>query len=68
MARHNRTSQMKREREQKKRDRQRRKAEKAALKREKRFRKNDAAVAGPPLLETEAVDVPVEATTESGQP
>ena len=37
MARRNRISQVKREREQKKRERQRRKAEKAAQKRERRF-------------------------------
>ena len=41
MARRNRTSQVKREREQKKRERQQRKAEKAAQKRERRLDQED---------------------------
>lgn len=41
MAKKNRTTQIKREREQKKRERQRRKTEKAALKRERRFSQAD---------------------------
>ena len=42
MARRNRSSQVKREREQRKRERQRRKAEKATQKRERRFGQGDA--------------------------
>ncbi|MHC4540914.1 MAG: hypothetical protein ACYS74_14215 [Planctomycetota bacterium] len=42
MAQRNRSSQVKREREQRKRERQQRKAEKAVQKRERRFRKDDA--------------------------
>lgn len=48
MAKRNRSSQMKREREQKKRDRQRRKDEKAAMKRERRFGNSGSGEAGLP--------------------
>jgi len=59
MAKKNRSSQVKREREQKKRERQQKKAEKAAQKRERRLRKDS--------VETiECVDRNIESLAEDG--
>jgi hypothetical protein len=58
MARRNRSSQVKREREQKKRERQRRKAEKAAQKRERRFGAGDEGAADTVDPEAQVTDPP----------
>jgi len=64
MARQNRSSQLKREREQKKREHQRRKAEKAALKRERRFNKSGTEELALPDGLPEISDIGADATTE----
>jgi hypothetical protein len=65
MARRNRISQVKRERDQKKRERQRRKAEKAAEKRERRFEKSDTGEAGLPHPHVETTEIGIDTTSES---
>ena len=65
MAKRNRSSQVKRDREQKKRERQRKKAEKAAMKRERRFARNDSDRAEPPDQNIEITDLTTEAITGS---
>ena len=65
MARRNRISQVKREREQRKRERQRRKAEKTAQKRERRFEKSDTGKARLPHPHVEITEIGVDAISES---
>lgn len=68
MARRNRPSQVKREREQKKRERQRRKAEKAAEKRERRFGQREADAGSPDIQEQAEPEQPNEDSTPLPQP
>jgi hypothetical protein len=70
MARRNRGSQLKREREQKKRERQRKKADKAALKRERRFGDGESTVGeeGPPDPNIEIADIGVNVVPEPEDP
>ena len=68
MARRNRSSQVKREREQKKRERQRRKAEKAEQKRERRFAGEGEDVVDLADPDREPVDQPAEEATEPETP
>lgn len=65
MARRNRSSQVKREREQKKRERQRRKAEKGDQKRERRFATENGEAADVVDPDVEAADSPAEKPAES---
>jgi hypothetical protein len=67
MARRNRSSQLKREREQTKRERQLQKAQKAEMKREKRFSKGDAGKDVLPELGIETADLTEEETAEAGE-
>ena len=66
MARRNRSSQLKHEREQKKRERQRRKAAKAAIKRERRLGKTEAEEASAPDPHDEIANIGQD--TEPGSP
>ena len=68
MVRRNRTTQVKREREQKKRDRQRRKAEKAAEKRERRFGQEDTDGESLDDQDNAVFEVPTEGTSPSVEP
>ena len=68
MARRNRPSQVKREREQRKRERQRRKAEKAAQKRERRFGQEDADAESLDDQQSVVPDPPTDDTASPQEP
>jgi hypothetical protein len=68
MAQRNRSSQVKREREQRKRERQQRKAEKATQKRERRFDQEDEDAESLEDRQNVAPDLPTEDTASPQEP